>query len=368
MSHASVRPPRLAERLLGSVLGGGEWSESILGDLHEEHAVRAARSRPRAAVWYWTHAVRLATRGLTARGREASPASSFIAAPVPPPHPGDSLMRTLGLEMRHAGRSILKRPALSAIVVITLGLGLGANAAVFSMIDALVLRPFTMPDVDRITLLSFTRPDDIDRREALSPADFLDLKRQQPEYVPAARGLRVVDGEPGRQGRAGERAGLLRVGGLLSGPRCATGDGAELPDDEETQGRHRRVVIGHGLWQRRFASDPAIVGRAIEIDAAQYEVVGIAPPGFDFPMGAQIWAPLSFSAEAAANRRSHLPDGHRPPDARAHARRGAGADGGDRRAARARSSRHQHAGAKLRVYTLGDGMMDIGLGPILSMW
>ena len=62
-------------------------------------------------------------------------------------------MRTLGLELRYACRSILKRPAMSAIVVVTLALGLGANAAVFSMIDALVLRPFTMPDADRITLL-----------------------------------------------------------------------------------------------------------------------------------------------------------------------------------------------------------------------
>ena len=70
-------------------------------------------------------------------------------------------MRTLGLEVRHACRSILKRPAMSAIVVVTLGLGFGTNAAVFSMIDALVLRPFTMRDVDRITLVSYTRPDDI---------------------------------------------------------------------------------------------------------------------------------------------------------------------------------------------------------------
>ncbi len=95
--------------------------------------------------------------------------------------PGDSLMRTLGLEMRHACRSILKRPAMSAIVVITLALGLGANAAVFSMIDALVLRPFTMPRRRSHHAAVRTRsPDDIDRREALSPADFLDLKRQQP--------------------------------------------------------------------------------------------------------------------------------------------------------------------------------------------
>ena len=87
-------------------------------------------------------------------------------------------MRTLGLEIRHACRAILQRPALSAVLILTLALGLGANAAIFSIIDALVLRPYTMPDVDRIVLLSHTRDDVIDRRETVSPADFLDWKKQ----------------------------------------------------------------------------------------------------------------------------------------------------------------------------------------------
>src|SRR5688572_28145780 len=74
--------------------------------------------------------------------------------------------------------------------------------------------------------------------------------------------------------------------------------------DEEQPGRERRVILGHGLWQRRFAGDRAIVGNSVEIDGNRYEVVGIAPEGFDFPMGAQLWAPLSFNAETAANRRA----------------------------------------------------------------
>ena len=66
-------------------------------------------------------------------------------------------MRTLGLELRYAARSIRKRPAMSAVIIITLALGLGANAAIFSIVDALVLRPFTLPDVDRIALIGYTR-------------------------------------------------------------------------------------------------------------------------------------------------------------------------------------------------------------------
>ncbi|HEY0299990.1 MAG TPA: hypothetical protein VGC36_01565, partial [Rhizomicrobium sp.] len=87
-------------------------------------------------------------------------------------------MRTLGLELRYSLRAIVKRPAMSAVVIVTLALGLGANVAVFAMVDALVLRPFTMRDIDRLTLLSYTRADALDRREAVSPADFLDWKTQ----------------------------------------------------------------------------------------------------------------------------------------------------------------------------------------------
>ena len=80
--------------------------------------------------------------------------------------------------------------------------------------------------------------------------------------------------------------------------------GRNFTEEEETVGAHRRVILSHGLWQRRFAGDPALVGRTVQIDGAQYEVIGIAPKNFDFPLGAELWAPLAFNAETAANRRS----------------------------------------------------------------
>jgi putative ABC transport system permease protein len=276
-------------------------------------------------------------------------------------------MRTLGLETRHACRSILKRPAMSAIVVITLGLGLGANAAVFSMIDALVLRPFTMPDVDRITLFSFTRPDDIDRREALSPGDYLDMKRQQPDAFERLAAVEWWNANLVGQDEPENVQGFFVSSDFFPtlGVQPVAGRGF-LPA-EETQGGHRRVVLGHGLWQRRFASDASIVGRSIEVDGVQHEVVGIAPPGFDFPMGAQIWAPLSFTAQNVANRRSlyltgfgRLAPGRTLEEAKAQM-----AIVGDRLA---RDHPDTNKGREARVYTLGDGMMDIGIGPILSMW
>jgi putative ABC transport system permease protein len=359
-------PPRLAERLLATALGRGEWTESVLGDLHEEYRNHASRSRLHASIWYWLQATRLAARGMAAHLRRAPRTPTYISPDVPRQPSGDSLMRTLGIEIRHACRSILQRPAISAIVVLTLGLGLGANAAVFSMIDALVLRPFTMRDVDRITLLSYTRPESQNRREAVAPADFLDLKKQSDVFERLAAfewwtANLVGKDEPENVQGFFVSADFFPVLGV----QPVMGRGF-LPE-EETKGRHRRVVLGHGLWQRRFASDPSIVGSSIDVDGQQHEVVGIAPPGFDFPMGAQVWAPLAFNAEATVNRRSlhltaiaRLAPGRTLEDAKAQM-----ATIGERLA---REHPDSNRGRELRVYTLGDGMMDIGLGPILSMW
>jgi putative ABC transport system permease protein len=352
-------------RLLSALLGTGEWAESVLGDLHEEYVVLAARSVARARRWYWLEAVRLGARGGGRRIARVLQSRSY--APAAPPAPrGDSLMRTIGLEIRHACRAIVQRPSLSAIVVITMALGLGANAAVFSMVDALVLRPFTMHDVDRITLVTYGRQDDILRRESVSPADFLDLKKQADVFERFAAfewwdANLVGHDEPEKVQGFHVSADFFPALGVE--PSIGRG----FRSDEEQIGSERRVILGHGLWQRRFAGDRAIVGNSVEIDGNKYEVVGIAPEGFDFPMGAQLWAPLSFDAETAANRRSvsltvvgRLAHDRTLADAQAQL-----AVIGERLE---REHQQTNKGRAARVYTLGDGMMDVGIGPLLSMW
>jgi putative ABC transport system permease protein len=276
-------------------------------------------------------------------------------------------MRTLGLEVRHACRSILKRPAMSAIVVVTLALGLGANAAVFEMIDALVLRPFTMPDADRITLLAYSRAEDIYPQESVSPADFLDIKRQQPDTFERLAAWQFWNANLVGQDEPENVQGFFVTADFFPVLGVQPIAGRNFLPEEETRGQHRRVVLGHGLWQRRFASDASIVGRSIEVDGTPHEVVGIAPPGFDFPMGTQLWAPLSFTAETAANRRSQyltligrLAPGRTLEEAQAQM-----ATVGERLS---REYQETNKGREVRVYTIADGMMDAGLGPILSMW
>jgi putative ABC transport system permease protein len=362
-----MSPPRLATRLLAAALGRSEWTESILGDLHEEHRARRGRSRAGADAWYWLQAMRLGARTAARRAHRAVRSSRQSVPALPSPSPGDSLMRTLNLEVRHAVRSILKRPAMSTIVVVTLALGIGANAAVFEMIDALVLRPFTMPDADRINLLTYSRAEDVYPQESVSPADFLDMKRQQPDAFERLAAWEFWNANLVGQDEPENVQGFFVSADFFPVLDVQPVAGRNFLPEEETRGQHRRVVLGHGLWQRRFASDASIVGRSIEVDGTPHEVVGIAPPGFDFPMGTQIWAPLSFTAETAANRRSqHLTViGRLAPGRTLEAAQAQMATIGERLT---REHQETNRGRELRVYTIGDGMMDLGLKPILSMW
>jgi putative ABC transport system permease protein len=362
----------LPERILSAILGTDAWTESIVGDLHEEYARIAAASRrlakPRADAWYCLQALALGARCAGTRAA-ATLSRADRTLPVTPPTRGDSVMRTLGLETRYALRSLWKRPGLSALVILTLALGLGSNAAVFENIDALILRPFTIHDVDTVVMVAETSPqaDGIGgARESVSPANFLDWKRQTDVFERLAAfqwwdvNLAGVD-DPERV------SGFLVSADFFPALRVAPVLGRAFTADEETRGRHRRAIIGHNLWQRRFQGDPAVVGKTILLDTEQYEVIGVAPPEFNFPMGSEIWAPLSFDAPAAAQRRSRylsvvarLGSGRSVEDAQAQL------------AVIAGRLEHQYPeanrGRGVEVSTLIDGMRDPGLGPILALW
>jgi putative ABC transport system permease protein len=365
---ACAAPPALAERLLGRTLGASRCPESMLGDLHEEHARAAAASgRRAAALWYWTEAIRLSVRFTATKfaerlTRRAPP------APIDIPH-GDSIMRTIALETRHAVRALRKRPLPTSIVVVTLALCLGANAAVFAIIDALVIRPFHFHEPDRIAFVAQTAPDRGDdgyRQETASPANFLDWRRQATtiEHLSAFSywDVNLVGhDEPERVQGFQVSAGFFQVLGV------SPAGGRAFTTAEETFGNHRRVVLGDGLWKRRFGADPSIVGQAISLNGEQYDVVGVAPADFDFPMGSQLWVPLAFDGKTSAQRTrryltviGRLAPGRTLDEAQAEM------------ATIARRLEQQHPeanrGRGARVFTLTQGMMDVGLGPILSMW
>ena len=364
-----LAPPRLAERVLSAVLGSREAADAILGDLHEEHAVRARQRRlfpvARAHGWYAWEAARIgghfAARSAAARLTRQRP------VPAPLPRHGDSLMSTLALDLRYAFRALVKRPTTSAVIILTLALGLGANAAVFAIIDALVLHPFNFAQMDRLAVVAQTALDNpAGTHESVSPANFLDWRKQADTFERLAAfewwdvNLTAAD-DPQRVSGFYVSADFFRVLGVQ--PAL----GRMFVPSDEIRGQHQRVVVSDALWRRRFGGDPTIVGRTIQIEGQPFEVVGVGPHGFDFPMGSEIWAPLSFTPEAAANRKDrYLSVIGRLAAGRTHADAGVQMQVIAERLATAYPQANKDRGA--RVMTLVSGMQDEGLGAILLLW
>jgi len=203
-------------------------------------------------------------------------------------------------------RALLASPASTGIVVLTLALGIGANTAVFSMVDALVLRPFPIPGIDRLVMLWGTVPAQGDERDRQSPADFLDWKERSTVF----ERLVAMEWWDVNLSGTGEPE---RLQGTFVSPDYLETLGVEphlgrtlAADESET--RARTVVLSYQFFQRRFGADPKILGQTIRLDGEPYEVIGVARDGFNYPYGSDLWAPLFLDAKTAARRDVHYLD------------------------------------------------------------
>ncbi len=340
---------RFAEWLLGLALRNADEREMILGDLHEQ-------ASHHGTAWCWREAMAIAAH---AAARHTGILDHTQTS-------GDFFMKTWFKDVRYAWRGLHKRPLLTLVVGGTLALGLGANAAIFNLVDRMVLRPYPLVDPDRAVLLAETGPRLEFRREAVSPANFLDWRARADTITHLAAiqwwDANLVDrGDPERLGGFMVSADFFDAIGV----RPALGRG--FVRDDETFGRHHVVVISDALWKRRFNGDPAIVGRSIIVDGEPHQIVGVAPPRFVFPDGSQIWAPISYDPKQPPRRDARfltvigrLKDGASLEDAQAQM-----AVLADRLARDYPDANRDHG---VRVYTLTQGMIDEGTGPLLSLW
>jgi putative ABC transport system permease protein len=170
----ATRPPRVAEWLLELTGGHRDRVDGVLGDLHEEFTGRAAASTARARAWYWLEAVSLSARFFVVAATSATRRRRERRPPVP--DTGDHIVHTVSIEARYALRALVARPAMTTLIVLSLALGLGANATTFAMIDALVIHPFAFPQVDRVGFVFDASPTAQFKQESVSPANFLDWK------------------------------------------------------------------------------------------------------------------------------------------------------------------------------------------------
>jgi predicted permease len=202
-------------------------------------------------------------------------------------------------------RAFGRQPVLTAAMLVTLALGIGANAAIFTVVRSALLAPLPYDRPDRLVHLWQTRAADDERMEASYP-DFLDWRA-------SARTFAQLEGyDPTNVTIAvGDVPARIQGGRVTSGFFSMLGVHASLGrvffDGDDSPGAPRIVVISHGFWRRQYGSDPRVVGRALVIDNAPYEIVGVLPERFQFaPIGVtDIWVPLGRSAETRAERFNH---------------------------------------------------------------
>jgi putative ABC transport system permease protein len=211
-------------------------------------------------------------------------------------------------DIRYALRVLAKNPAFTFIAVIALALGIGANSAIFSVVDAVLLRQLPFKHPEQLVMLWENAAHLGFPRNTPSPANFLDWQKQTQSFTGMAamveRSFNLTGvGEPERLEGRRVSANLFE---LLGVPAQL---GRTFVPDDDRPGTHV-VLLSYSLWQRRFGSDPAVIGRALTLNGESYTVAGVMPqlmqlPGYE-NVNDQLWVPIAFPSEEAAQRGNHF--------------------------------------------------------------
>src|SRR5829696_2801237 len=193
-------------------------------------------------------------------------------------------METLIKDIRYAVRGLVKRPGFTVIALMTLALGIGANTAIFSVVNAVLLRPLPFRDAERLVIVYETTQS--------VPRDFVSVPNLEDyragsrsfegfaTFVPQSVNLTGAGAEPERVIGAFTTSNFFTVVGV------EPARGRAFLAEDDAQGGGQVALLGHDLWQRRFGADPEIVGRSLNFNGEPYTVVGVMPEGFGFPVAA----------------------------------------------------------------------------------
>jgi putative ABC transport system permease protein len=200
-------------------------------------------------------------------------------------------MTTLLQDLKYGLRMLAKNPGFTAVAVITLALGIGANTAIFSLVDAVLLKPLPFSHPERMVMVWEKPPDG--GRNVVSTLNFLDWKNQNTVFEAMA-----AQGGATMTLTGADQPVMLRVGLVSASYFNIFGAepllGRTFAPDEDQPGKQHEAVLSHRVWENRFGADPGIIGRTLPLDGEAYTVIGVMPPGmFDraFP---DLWAPLAF--------------------------------------------------------------------------
>jgi putative ABC transport system permease protein len=276
-----------------------EWRDFVVGDLKEEFATRSGDSPNAAHAWFWWQTMRC-----------------LVAPPPVRPNPmlngsleGDSKMRTLLADLRYALRVMSRAPSFAVAVVSVLALGIGANTAIFSIVNAVLLRPLPFEEPERLVRI-FTRTPG-GRLFELSPGKFYGWQRDAQSFEGMAmyqccgfRELALTGTGTARTVRAtAVSAGFFEV------VRARPALGRVFRQDEDTPGGKHVVVLSDRFWRTEFGGHPDVIGRTVKLNDEAYTIVGVMPATASVEswtgMASDVWIPLALTDEQRADRGNH---------------------------------------------------------------
>jgi putative ABC transport system permease protein len=210
-------------------------------------------------------------------------------------------MESLRKDLIYAVRTWLKSPLLMGVAILAMALGIGANTAIFSVVNAILLRPLPYPDAERLVRIWETQPDL--EKAPLAPGDFLDWKQQNQSFQQMtafrSQSFNFIEGqEPERIRGARVSANFFSVLGIQ--PAL----GRSFTEDEDQPGHNKVLVLSDELWHRRFGADPNIVGKTTLVNDQSYTIIGVMPRGATFPIKqAEVFTPNAFNDAEKKTRR-----------------------------------------------------------------
>ena len=215
-------------------------------------------------------------------------------------------MTTLVQDLRYAVRMLLKNPGFAVVAIIALALGIGANTAIFSVVNTVLLRSLPYDDPAGLITIKENKLPQFPEF-SISPGNFISWRNQNTSFEQlsainfAAYNLAAGDGEPERLRAARVSAGLFEMLGVTPV------QGRAFTNEEDQPGHDNVVLISSSLWKRRFGNDPNVVGQSVTLSASSYTIIGIMPAAFQFPdRDTDLWTPIAFSAGQAEQHGGHF--------------------------------------------------------------
>ncbi len=309
-ANSSERPPfripKLFPWLLSAFLSPADRS-AVLNELEELYRHRLERDGPvQASMWlrrqlrhYPARLVKERLANLLHSSRKTGEARSSTW------QKGGSMLSALWRDTRIALRGFKRNPGFAVVATLTLALGIGANTSIFSVVNGVLLEPLPYPEPENLVALTMTNEERGDRRSPWSIPNLRDVESES-KTLESISGYQWLDltltgvGEPELVNAVGVTSGLLDALGVH--PIM----GRDIHPEEVIAGGPAVVLLSHAFWQERLGGDAAILGRTIQLSDVPFEIVGIAPPGFEFPRRAQLWVPGQWSPEAYPRGRYFL--------------------------------------------------------------